>query len=708
MKNFIKITALVAAAVFAAVSCQPVVELSDYDWGAVNAGRDAELSPQTASDFAPTASITKTTYTKDKATEISGFEIDIDFPSRADVLRGDINAASDIGFISFHQFTSATKAYEADTLGDAIPFTVENRKGKTVEVKLAKIIDVSDMSKVSNLVMRVNAKDYTYDHGLRLDIDSNGRIEDVYDDFYYQDISIGGTANYNFTGAGTHMGVSIDLANSVNIQAAAKADDVPKDVAYNNFYWVDEATASTSSAVVVFSTYVYNEPSAEEAAFAKDVGDTLAKGIKLQKLNGTSWTDVGGAAVYEGITDNEGKAAKTGLARIVVKGVTFDHLGTYRFIWNGSEFTETSGTYYGVKQRLYVNGGNNSPDNRKYLLTEVAGAYFNTANGKLLNGVDFGNIVDVSVHSYDHYYKNIVLKLDLGASYYWQELGLDAFKAGFKIVSPAGGGTASNNSTDLAFIDIVAIKYATEANDNPNIKQSNVLYVTLDPNFKYDLGAMIAYNNQHDAWEDDFADFTAKSTAAWGLCAKDWWGQDGFYFDGNGDGQWDTDESDWWQTDDDSPWVIYSALADAYETAGGTLGSGNDATDGEGNTLKDPANGMFDWGGVNVPMTWNGWNNFWWWTQALQDKYGNAPWEYVDKLWANPATKLQFMQQADWYGPVDGPVEPQPPAGSNPVFFKVNTDIGVSVNDAGTAKDKKVFGVLQDNFYGKFAYYSAF
>ena len=670
MKNFIKITALVAAAVFAAVSCQPVVELTDFDWGAANASRDAELNALSASNFAPTATIQYVTGTASPVT-LSDFEVTITFPTRADVLRGNI-AKDDLSFITFHTFTKVDiLKLEADELSAAISYDLvdKGRAGNVIKVKLNH--SVSDASKTySNLVMRIDAKNYTYDHGLRLDVDENGRIEDVYDDYYWRQLDINNGSGTTYVAVGQrNLGYSLpDFDTTVTTEATA-----PSGTNSYNFYFVDKGEKSNKNTVAVAAVGFVGDSTTD--AYYKDIGETLAKGIKLQKLNGTSWSDVGSAKYDATLRDATGAEASSGRTRIIIEGVEFDHLATYRFIWTGDAFTETSGTYYGVKQRLYVNTG--YTPSRKYNQTEVAAAPFTPYNTNLINTLDLENIVTTSVKTHDSSLKNNVLRLDLGASYNWKKLDLDAFKASFQIVaSPTSVG---NDSKDMYYIDIVNIEYAKEAPTGTDLKDilgDNVLYITIDPNFKYDSGA-------HDAWE------------AAGP-------------------QWNDQFQVWWYNGPNSPYLSWSAAntaylaSNSYQTYLTDLATYNKAVTDYEATVDDDTNANHFAGDGKAgdpgttppsppaggpgaePMQWDNLGGLSYWSDTYGDGCTSAYSYFGDHLW-----------QAIW----DAYQNANPPPPS--LFYKVNTNIGVTENKAADAKSF-VFGNLTDNFFGNFEYYLGF
>ena len=557
MKNFTKVKlaslliTLAVIAVFIAVSCAPPLEETGYEWKDANATRDGtQNSGYSVNDYVPSANIIGTpTYSTTAGTTntITSIDVTITFPARADVLRGAITKDS-LGFITFHTFTkNATDDLKADTLSAEIPFTLENRTGNTVTVKLTTSINTANA--YSDLLLRVDGKTYTYDHGLKLDLDGNGKIESPYDDEYIIGLTIPNTPPS--TGSGTKTvyssyykpgrigsyDISISSVLSyLSIDDYATAGDVPSNASTtpNTFYFTAKGESTNTNTLRVATIgYITVTPAGsattdERIAYYKDVGENLAKGIKLQKLSGTTWTDAG-TAEYDGTAPTGNPASYQ--TYIVIKNVKFDHLAAYRLIWTGSANTETTGNYYGAKVRLYINDGDARPLNR----TQVVGDEITPVNPRLsqfLPSYYFSYAVTTAVYSYDSENKNIVLKVNLGdIGYYWKNLALADFIKSFKVVYSKNGGSVYEGTTDLVYVDVKDIKFEAEgAIAAPPVgteKGKNVLYITLDPNFVFDVNANVAYQNwltnTRYPWEaaynayqqylSDYAQWTSQNTA---------------------------------------------------------------------------------------------------------------------------------------------------------------------------------------------------
>ena len=671
MKNIYRVKAslIVTIAVIAALafSCAPPLEETGYDWDAANAKHDpAQNSGYTLSDFTPSASITNTT--ADSGT-ITAFAIDITFKPSADVLRGEITAAS-LGFITFHTFTkNATDDLTADTLSAAIPFTLENRAGDKVTVKLTTTINTA--SAYSNLIFRVDGKKYTYGNGLRLDIDGNGKIEAVYDDFYTQELNVSGTGSgtkatgYRGPAYTPKFDVSISSvfsSSSFDLDDYETAAEAPATPSVNEFFFTGNGTTTNSNTLQVAQIgYIYSTTTDAREAYYKDIGDTLAKGIKLQKLNGTTWADVKTAEYDDAAPSSNPVSWST---YIVIKGVTFDHLATYRVIWTGSANTETSGTYYGVKVRLYIDDGNAArPLNR----TQVVGDDITPVNGNLASFISsFSSYGNAAPYSFDSEGKNVVLRVLLNG-YYWKTTpALADFKKSFQIVysnatdnngDPIAPG---NTNPALAYVDVSKIEYKAEGSAIVGgvEKGKNVLYITLDPKFVYDPNAAAAHQNwltsTYNPWEAASHAYQQYQSALQQYNADKQ--------------QYDTAKAAWDLLDTAyQPYATWLAACTAYEAAGGTVGDGGDGTDTDG--LNDPGE----------------------WTDPIPQDPGTAP--------VAPTAPTTVS-----------PPGPEPtytgPKGTD-LYFRVNDDISISDN-AATNPTVFIFG-NPDNFaYDYFEFYPVF
>jgi len=554
MKNFIKITVLAAITLFIALSCAaPGIEFTDFDWTTANAENDpSRNSGLNASGVIPTVGITETTTAVGNTDTITGFKIKITFPKNADVLRSEITAAS-LDFITFHTYTNATTVLKEDSLSNALSFTLENRIKDVVTVKLTANINTANA--FSDLVMKIDAKKYTYNHGLRYDVDSNGKIEDIYDDFIF--VTNGGANYLQVSGSGTKAGAFTAPGQVIDNETAVTLENFPaitlegpgtiNTTVANDFRFAGVVTKTNSNTLFVASIGYNTGGDAEAAAwntYYKDIGDTLAKGIKLQKYTNSDWAEEG-TAVYVGQNTDDTSIQGS----IVIRNVSFEHLATYRLIWTGDAYTQTSNTYYGVNQRLYITNGYDpynpnpiypDPLAKRFTRTQIPGDIQTIVNGNSIAFVDntqFKISVEVSLDSYDSAGKNNVLKVVLpdGGSvadqYFWNKIDKDVFKKSFKLAySYSNALDSSIISGDIVYIDIVDIDFQARdwANPTSGPLGTNVLLITLDPNFKLPLNSVIGgglnftgnisqafnayrvYASVMDQWQVDYAEWEEK------------------------------------------------------------------------------------------------------------------------------------------------------------------------------------------------------
>jgi len=554
MKNVSLIIAVAMIAVFGVISCSPPsVDVAKPSWREVNGDKDpTKGGDQDISDLTPDGYIYFDGQKTD-AGKITELEVNLSFPPEADVLRGEIKTAS-LNFVTFHSFTkAATALLDADTLGDAIPFEFVKRNRDTVTVKLTTSIDTG--AAYSQIIAKFDGK-YTVNHGIRLDVDQNGKFEDIYDDVYTTISGLVGATITGFVRPGQQPGNAIDIllhpvgngvpnGNIISVTAATP------NLAVGTFEFVGKAQTTNSNTLEVAYVGYSNDPATATArnAWYADMGGKLASGIKLQKLSDKTWTDVA-TAVYDGT------AASATVGYIVFKDVTFDHLGTYRIVWKGSAYTETDNAYFGVKQRLYIDNGS-PPRAGRYTRTEVVGdaligygvldeQHITVFNPDVVTYIEaFGGIgAGFERVSFDAEDKNNVVKIELANApsfnnkqFFWNTVSLADFKKSFQIVYRQNGGVPSADSDDLVYVDVKAIEFKEEFVTAPNPSGNNVLYITVDPNFKLtqQLGSSIRFRINNGLTLTDKAT-TSPQTLTFGD-ANTLTGNWVFYQPGGGGGQ---------------------------------------------------------------------------------------------------------------------------------------------------------------------------
>ena len=518
-----KITVLAMAAVFAVISCVPQVEETPYDWTAANAFKDLtrNSSISAITDFVPDFEITEEKAGAGAASgDIVSVTIEIEFPAGnnivADVLKRSVITEADIGFLTFHTFTKGENDKgEADKLSNAIPFTIERRQGAMVRVELdTKDIftaDIKEDAGYSDIIVKINGSNYTFNGGLRLDVDNSGTFEAEYDNYYMpvvanttgdgNTVGITGSASGlkagDFVGPG-NKGWSVTLLPPPGIVSVFRTENEYQSASKdsNFFYFWDGQEKSTMSERFLSAKISFensfgapsNSQTDEAKSAYKDVGEKIASGIKLQKLSGGSWTDV---ATAEYTANEAVQTVDTADYYIFFRRITYDHLGTYRIAWNGSADQRTSGEYFGVRQKIEITAAGRPSVARPFNVTEVTGetnTIFNT------NLVRFEAVLPIpELYSFNYDQRDIVLKFtapnDGGTQYFWKELSLQDFRNSFKIAACKGEEEGDDCLTlkdaNIVFINIDKVEFLREGLENSVYPaRKNVMMVYLDPNYR--------------------------------------------------------------------------------------------------------------------------------------------------------------------------------------------------------------------------------
>lgn len=542
-----KITALAVTVVFAAVSCAPHPQVEETPYNFANAIAQNDTSRNSSfnyEEFVPAFTKTKET-TGTAGTGIISMSITAKFPIEADVLRRGAIAADNLNFLTFHTFTKGENLKgEADILSAAaIPFTVERRVGEIIFLEL----DTSGLFTTalqatpgfSDIVAKIDGSSYRFNGGFRLDVDKSGVFEAEYDN-YYAAISVTNSAatlkGADFVSPG-NKGWQVTLS----MQPGITGQPFPNEAAYlaaiesgapypiggspmsqYNFYFWDGQTQSTLSTrflaakIELSGLGTPSNTQTDEAKNAyKDVGERIMGGIKLQKLSGTSWTDVKTA---EYPTDAFQTVNGTPDYYLFFREVRYDHMGTYRVIWSGDANQRTTSEYFGVRQKIEIKAPASAAVERPYNVTEVTGETNTIVNTNLVRFEADININGHELYSRDIEGKNIVLKFPaplVGTiQHYWKELPLQDFQNSFKIVhcnKKGDDNCLTLEDENIIFIDIIRVEYKVDIT-NPVTGRNNIMLVYLDPDYrknpdpdaKDDIRAFINNGFGHDSGTNSY------------------------------------------------------------------------------------------------------------------------------------------------------------------------------------------------------------
>jgi hypothetical protein len=483
MKTIIKLTALALIAAFAVITCSPEAELSDVDWKAVNADKNATkntavVQPK-SSDFSFSAVATAET-TTDTIT-LKKNEFTFSAPANSDFLRsgGKVDIAALQKFLSFHYFTVADPFDgEADTLDEALLYSYIRRVDNVVILKLE-----SDPVPPTRIIAKIDGTKYTFAGGNKIDKASRGKTGEAgYDDFYYS-LTGTGTAFFEPGNKGWYLTLSSISGGSGSGQASNETSRVI-------------ASLSFPSSTRVSDT------------IKDEVFQQLKEGLRIEYLNNNNqWTPYSSSG--PGIT-----MAVNG--DISIATLSRGDLVPFRVIWKGNAPFATTKAYFGVKQWIKILGANTG----NVVTTTQHDYYMNTVYGSVgapwyTNESPYRFLVPtivlytppawqtqyaaprVNLFSCDSNGQNVVIDvvfarlptygtvtintglLDLSSN-------VTLFKNNFKIayyntsaVTPA----EFEKRTDVVYIDIKEYKYLNGSAPQQGL---DTIRVTLDPSYRID------------------------------------------------------------------------------------------------------------------------------------------------------------------------------------------------------------------------------
>ena len=346
MKNFTKVKAslvkqfsliiiLAVITALVAVSCvPPEVEETAYDWSSANERNDPSKSSaagQLSFDLiGPREAAAKNP------------EITIEFPPESDFLRaGNIGTALK-EFLTVNNFAKPEtdpngNDGKSDTL-TSVDYTFVNRADRSVTIKVDK--DYTGTGAYSDLIVKIDSTKYKHSNGLLMDTDSNGKPGEAgYDDYYLRQGVTGSAAllkKDNFTEPG-------NMDWYVNISINTGGGPLPFEDADATTFTAPAAPVATINADGVSTS------STNGKAIFKDIADLVVGGIKIEKLGANGvWTAESATAVYDA------DYTPDGVSIILFKDLTLTHNNVYRVTWKGNGNLQTTGTYFGVRQRIFV------------------------------------------------------------------------------------------------------------------------------------------------------------------------------------------------------------------------------------------------------------------------------------------------------------------------------------------------------------------
>ena len=445
MKIATKITALAAALVFTAISCAPEVELTERDWGAKTADKDAaRLDINTNIDEYRPSVIT---------TDYDNGEVEIFFPDAADVLRTG-NAAIDGKLKEFMTFYTYTKGgtNAPDERGSSQDYDFVKRipasGGEIITVKLSS--DISD-----NLVIKIDASKYTFAGGKKLGGTNDIKPGEPYYDVY---ISLQGS------GGGPYSAFvnPYQLGNTLNI----------------TFNVDSSSTAASTIKATVASLTIPGTAGLTDTEMDSFLQGVAGK-LKLQKYGDNGWENVAGI-----------DCSPDSVTHTITVTFSPEEFRPYRVEATGMNELPVL-RYFDVNQHVEVqgSGGNtNKGYNRNVVISDVyvwqpGNRTYVTGTDDLFYGSEWATV--------DRDGRNAVLRVWFKAlniprsstNYYLGQMDPAEFRRNVKIVFREGGDQLDSGSLgtaeDLCYINIENIEYESIFSDS----RDDTLKITFDPQF---------------------------------------------------------------------------------------------------------------------------------------------------------------------------------------------------------------------------------
>jgi len=524
MKNIFKVSAFLIAltAMLTIVSCQPEVSITGYDFGKANTDKSPESKPNF--DYLTVlpsgAGAVSFEYEIRTDRKIENPKVTVTFPASADFHKN-INVNDKTGstnvlkrFLKFYNYSSPS-ATEVDwrtrgiasVIGSEINYTLDNIEGSSIILVLNQSFDVSLV--VPSIVMKIEAAQYTYSSGYKIDRDNNSvGGEKGYDD-WHRVISEGSPWNEP---TGKNWSVSLDVLTSPLL--TSELDDFDS-VMYSLWESKDSAKAKKwtfRAGTINVNGITVSAPYTNEAkAACKDVADLVAGGVVLQKTIGDKWVDTPHKASYDASLDDGQNRV---VANLLFKDVELEKDAKYRVRWTGSANLVTKSEYFGLKQKVYVSGdhpaGIAANNERRYTYREVISEGSDVVRNlkeAVITEMGISAIKNVSMETGSADGGDVVLKVEFDyQGVYFEhtadplvglvEMNTENFKKAFKIVYRRNNRLDSFDDyikeKEIFNVGITDVKFEKEGeyknnggNDVPNDRFFNVIYITLDPSFKY-------------------------------------------------------------------------------------------------------------------------------------------------------------------------------------------------------------------------------
>jgi len=475
MKTFVKIALITVITALAALSCEPEVVIEPHNewWDEYNEQFDGSVyinNTESNPNFVISHSIS--------TGEGKVNTVTITFPKTADALKHTNPETELKSFLSFWTFNPGSFVDTGDVslLDELRDWTLQKRLDNRLVIDLKTVFTPP----CSGVVVKIDGTKYTYSNGNKMDRDGNGITgEKHYDDFYSDQLTFtGSTGAFVKTGnKGWTIKLEVIPTTAPGFPANGGTDD------------------TTIEADLQLASFPDNSTLGITQADRDAVLNAFVSGFKVEKFSDGKWSNHAGA-VY----DEKNK-------QIIAKDNTFSHMTGYRVVFEkGNISLETEKEFFGVKQRIKIEGGGKTIYNSKINITrleETPRLYYNNTKRKFLN---FPIIVsnpgtnnytsNLEVFSKDGFNRNIVLRVRMPdanaetitdaavvSKYYFKAVDFDTFKNNFKIYEASS--YPAITASDRKEIGIIAAEFARE-NPAADIAGENIIYITLDPSYQND------------------------------------------------------------------------------------------------------------------------------------------------------------------------------------------------------------------------------
>lgn len=426
-------------------------------------------------------------------------ELTVNFPPEADVLRKSTNAEIESElkkFLSFWTFTnptgSTTFGRDYSTLGsaEATTYTVVSRVAgvnKTrITIRLATV-------PTSNLVAKFNDK-FTYSGGYKVNLANPDAGSPVYGDFYLpiwlNDAPGSGPIAINDTFySGYDLGYWGHKAGGHQNW-------------YSTVYDIYDGTfTAPATQVAVGAFFIGNIYSGSDPVFiaeVKKIYEEFIPKIELQKLDGSKWVKDSTATIK--YLDNTDPLFPSGGDVGLYAVFTPSDLTAYRVAANGVANLQTSGEYYGQKQKISVGSFSHPATYFHDTVVGQPGWYYDPDKNVTGNFSTYivGGPTGFEITS-DKNGLNVVLKIrfdpipaddiftGIPAAESWlkETIDLATFKKYFKIAGSNASGITGTGFDDPNIYFVGIKKVETRSRYTDAAAKRDELVITLDPSYRY-------------------------------------------------------------------------------------------------------------------------------------------------------------------------------------------------------------------------------